>query len=157
MFDGQTVKLSGKASGDNVSWFWTPSDFLDDPGSLTPVSSAANDITYTLRVRSQVGCGEVTSAVFVRVYKLLTVVNSFSPNGDGVNDNWYIKNIENYPKAEISVYSRYGQRVFKSTGYSSPWDGTENGKKLPAGTYYYIIDLKDDYLPKKAGWVLIVR
>ncbi|HVW97363.1 MAG TPA: gliding motility-associated C-terminal domain-containing protein [Mucilaginibacter sp.] len=157
MFDGQTVKLSGKALGDNVSWYWTPLDFLDDPGSLTPVSSTTDDITYTLHVRSEVGCGEATSAVFVRVYKLLTVVNSFSPNGDGVNDNWYIKNIENYPRAEISVYSRYGQRVFKSTGYSIPWDGTENGKKLPAGTYYYIIDLKDDYLPKKAGWVLIVR
>ena len=157
MFDGQTVKLPGTAGGDNVSYHWTPIDYLDDPTSLTPVSSSPNDITYTLHVVSGVNCGEATSTVFVRVYKLLTVVNSFSPNGDGVNDYWYIKNIENYPKADISVFNRYGQRVYESIGYAKQWDGTFNGSKLPTGTYYYMIDFRDDYVPKQAGWVFIVR
>lgn len=157
MFEGQTVKLSGSAGGDNVSYYWTPADYLDNPTSLTPVSRSPNDITYTLHVVSGVSCGEATSTVFVRVYKLLTVVNSFSPNGDGVNDTWYIKNIENYPKAEINVYSRYGLPVFHAVGYSRPWDGKKNGSSLPVGTYYYIIDLKDDYVPKQSGWIFIVR
>jgi gliding motility-associated-like protein len=91
------------------------------------------------------------------VYKLLTIVNSFSPNGDGINDYWYIKNISNYPKAEISVYTRYGQRVFQNIGYSKPWDGSFNGNKLPAGTYYYTINVKDDNIPSQSGWVFIVR
>lgn len=104
MFEGQTVKLTGTAGGDQVTYHWTPIDYLDDPTSLTPVSSSPNDITYTLHVVSGVSCGQATSNVFVRVYKLLTVVNSFSPNGDGINDYWYIKNIENYPKADISVF-----------------------------------------------------
>ena len=102
-------------------------------------------------------CGEATSSVFVRVYKKLTVVNSFSPNGDGINDLWHIKNIDNYPKAHVNVYTRYGQAVFESTGYGKPWDGSYNGSKLPAGTYYYIIDLNEDNLPRQAGWFLIMR
>lgn len=157
MFEGQTVKLSGMAGGDNVSYYWTPSDYLDNPTSLTPTSSSPNDITYTLHVESGAGCGEATSSVFVRVYKVLTVVNSFSPNNDGVNDTWYIKNIENYPKAEINVYNRYGQPVLHNIGYGKPWDGKKDGKELPVGTYYYIIDLKDDYVPKQSGWIFIVR
>ena len=127
MFDGQTVKLNGTASGDNISVHWTPSDYLDNPNSLTPVCSSPVDITYTLHVVSNVGCTEATSSVFVRVYKVLTAINSFSPNDDGINDNWFIKNADNYPKAEFSVYTRYGQRVYHNIGYSNPWDGTSNG------------------------------
>ncbi|MGZ3820666.1 MAG: T9SS type B sorting domain-containing protein, partial [Mucilaginibacter sp.] len=47
--------------------------------------------------------------------------------------------------------------VFESKGYGKPWDGTYSGKKLSAGTYYYVIDLNDDNLPKLSGWVLIIR
>lgn len=157
MFEGQTVKLSGTAVGDHVSYYWTPSDYLDNPASLAPVCSSPNDITYTLHVVSGVGCGEATSSVFIRVYKLLTVVNSFSPNNDGINDTWYIKNIENYPKAEINVYDRYGLPVFHTVGYTKPWNGEKDGRRLPVGTYYYIIDLKDENIPKQSGWVFIVR
>jgi gliding motility-associated-like protein len=157
MFEGQTTKLAGTAAGDKVTFHWTPTDYLDDPASLTPTTSSPNDITYTLHVESTAGCGQSTSTVFVRVYKLLTIVNTFSPNGDGVNDFWYIKNIENYPNADISVFTRYGQRVSQNIGYSKPWDGNYKGAVLPAGTYYYIIDLKDDNLPKQSGWVFIVR
>lgn len=65
------------------------------------------------------------------------IVNAFTPNGDGINEYWQIKNIENYPNATIQVFTRQGQRVFNSTGYSKPF----NGKNLPAGVYYYIINL----------------
>lgn len=157
MFDGDTYKINGAAAGDKISYYWTPSDYLDNPNSLTPITSSPVDITYTLHVESAIGCRESTSSVFVRVYKRLTVVNSFSPNNDGINDYWNIKNIDNYPKAEISVFTRYGQRVFHSIGYGKPWDGNFNGSKLSPGTYYYIIDLKDDFVPKQSGWVYIVR
>ena len=157
MLEGQQTKLSGTVGGDNITYFWTPATYLDDPRSLTPVTSAPSNITYQLNVQSGVNCGTATSSVFVRVYKTLTVVNTFTPNGDGVNDYWDIKNIDDYPNAGISVYNRYGQQVFQSIGYPKPWDGNYKGEKLPAGTYYYIVDPKDDNLPKQAGWVLIVR
>ena len=74
------------------------------------------------------------------------VPNTFTPNSDGVNDTWEIRLIEFFPKAEITVFDRWGQIVFKTIGYpnSARWDGTRNGTKLPASTYYYTISLSID-------------
>lgn len=69
------------------------------------------------------------------------ISNTFTPNGDGVNDYWKIKGIENYPAALIQVFTRNGQKVFESKGYPQPFDGNFNGKQLPVGVYYFIINL----------------
>ncbi|MFI5158777.1 MAG: gliding motility-associated C-terminal domain-containing protein [Sphingobacteriales bacterium] len=71
----------------------------------------------------------------------LNIANAFSPNGDCINDYWQISNIENYPNALVQIFNRYGQKLFESKGYSTPFDGTYNGQKLAAGVYYYIINL----------------
>jgi gliding motility-associated-like protein len=156
IFQGQSVKLDGTVAGDNITnYYWSPSSFLDDPFSLTPTATPPNDITYTLTVLSQT-CGISTSTVFVKVYQQVTVPNAFSPNNDGVNDYWNIDALITYPQSSIMVYDRYGQKVYQSTGYAKPWDGTYHGSALPAGTYYYVIDLKNN-TPKMAGWVFIVR
>ena len=157
ILEGQTVKLNGTAQGDDIITYWTPASYLDNPQSLTPTTSSPDDITYTLHVESTADCGQSTSSVFVKVYKKLTVPNTFSPNNDGINDYWNIKNLNTYPNADVSIYTRYGQRIFQSTGYSKPWNGTYNAAQLPVGTYYYIIDLKEEDFPKQSGWVLLVR
>ncbi|SDT66445.1 gliding motility-associated C-terminal domain-containing protein [Mucilaginibacter mallensis] len=69
------------------------------------------------------------------------IANAFTPNGDGINDYWQIKNIDNYTNATIQVFNRYGQLLFESKGYAKPFDGTYKGQKLAAGVYYYIINL----------------
>ncbi len=153
---GESVKLNGTAVGDSVSYYWTPADHLDDPDSLTPMASPVDNTTYTLHVLSNANCGESTSSVFVRVFKTITIPNAFSPNNDGINDFWDIKELNTYPTCTVMVFNRYGQKVFESNGYSNPWDGTYNGSALPPATYYYIIDLKNN-IPKIAGWVLIVK
>ena len=156
LFEGQSAKLNGSIKGDNItSYYWAPATFLDNPNSLTPVTTPTDNITYTLTAISQT-CGTSTSSIYVRVYKKIIVPNAFSPNNDGINDYWDIKSLDTYPGGTTSVYNRYGQQVFQSTGYTRPWDGTYNGAQLPSGTYYYIIDLKDTQ-PKIAGWVVIVR
>ncbi len=156
IFEGQSVKLNGSVKGDEItSYSWTPTTSLDDPASLTPIASPTDNITYTLTAVSQ-NCGISTSSVFVRVYKKITIPNAFSPNNDGINDYWDIDALITYPESSIMVFDRYGQKVFQSIGYPKPWDGTYNGSPLPQGTYYYIIDLKNN-TPKLAGWVLIVR
>lgn len=157
IFAGQTAKLNGTVQGDHVQSYWTPYFYLDNPYSLTPTTNTPQDITYTLHVVSDEGCSESTSDVFVRVYQLLTIPNTFTPNGDGINDKWEIKNLVTYPNALLSVYNRNGQLMFQNRGGSTAWDGTYNGNSLPVGTYYYVIDLQEDDLPKPAGWVLIVR
>jgi gliding motility-associated-like protein len=156
IFEGQSVKLNGSIKGDSIiSIYWTPTTGLDNPASLTPIASPTDDITYTLNITSK-SCGTAASPVFVRVYKKIKVPNTFSPNNDGVNDYWNIEALITYPASLLTVYDRYGQKVYQSTGYTKPWDGTNNGKPLPDGTYYYVIDLKNK-TPKIAGWVLVVR
>jgi gliding motility-associated-like protein len=63
----------------------------------------------------------------------------FTPNNDGMNDYWYIPDLEQYGKLEVTVYNRFGQAVYKSDSYKNDWDGTWNGYPLPSATYYYII------------------
>ena len=97
-----------------------------------------------------------TFTVKVTDIECIHVYNVFTPNGDGVNDTWDIDNIFLYPDVEINVFNQWGNKVFSSTGYTEPWDGTYNGKPLPAATYYYTLDLKNGDAPH-SGSVTIMR
>jgi gliding motility-associated-like protein len=155
IFEGQSVTLSASASNGEV-FNWTPATGLNDAHILNPVATPTDDITYTLTVSSNNNCGTGTGSVFVKVYKKIGVPNSFTPNGDGVNDTWEIEALETYPQSELTVVNRYGQTVFTSKGYAKPWRATYNGSILPMGTYYYAIDLKNG-APKLSGWVLLIK
>ncbi|NJO24807.1 MAG: gliding motility-associated C-terminal domain-containing protein [Bacteroidia bacterium] len=84
------------------------------------------------------------------------VPNTFTPNGDGYNDRWEIELLDIFTEAVIEVYNTSGQRVYRSIGYNKAWDGTQNGKPLPTGTYYYVINLKVNADPL-TGYVTIWR
>ncbi len=71
----------------------------------------------------------------------VTLYDAFSPNGDGKNEVWNIGNINEFPDCVVKIYNTWGKLVFTSDGYPEPWDGKNNGKDLPAGTYFYIINL----------------
>jgi gliding motility-associated-like protein len=88
------------------------------------------------------GCESTRAKIDITVgLSALNIANAITPNADGVNDNWHITGIENYPKAVVSVFNRNGQPVFESKGYLKPFNGTYNDQELPAGVYYYIISL----------------
>jgi gliding motility-associated-like protein len=153
---GQSTTLNGSTKGTNVSYYWTPTDNLSSSLELKPTASPMEDITYTLHVVSNSGCGdESTDDVFVRVYKKVVIPNTFTPNGDGVNDTWAIEALDTYPTSTTQVFNRYGGLVFKSTGYPKAWDGRYSGQDIPSGTYYYVIDLKNGNV--MSGWVMVVR
>ncbi len=87
----------------------------------------------------------------------LLINEAFSPNADGINDEWVIGNINLYPDMEITIYNRWGQSVWKSgVGYPTPWDGRSNGADLPIDSYHYLIDLHNGSKPI-LGDVTIVR
>jgi gliding motility-associated-like protein len=92
----------------------------------------------------------------VKVLKLPKVPNTFTPNGDGVNDVWEIRHLTMYPQCVVEVYNSQGQLLFRSYGYNKPWDGRYNGNLLPAGTYYYVIDPKEGR-KRMSGYVTILR
>jgi gliding motility-associated-like protein len=88
----------------------------------------------------------------------LIVFQGFSPNGDGKNDTWIIPGIEKHPNNTVQVFNRWGSLVFEQKGYSNnnPWDGQWNGKELPGGTYFYLIELGNNG-ERLSGWVVIQR
>jgi gliding motility-associated-like protein len=154
--EGTPVMLDGSAAGTDVSYYWSPPAFLNHPDSLKPTANLSEDIVYTLTVTSNLGCGYSVDEVFVKVFKNVIVPNAFSPNGDGINDNWQIRGLSSYPDAILQVYNRYGQQLFESKSYNTPWNGSYKGTILPVGTYYYTIDLKIGE-PPLSGWVFILR
>ncbi|MEO1050957.1 MAG: gliding motility-associated C-terminal domain-containing protein [Bacteroidota bacterium] len=86
----------------------------------------------------------------------LFIPNTFSPNADGINDVWNIRNIELYPEVSIRVVNRWGNTVFESNGYQQPWDGRSNGSDLEPATYYYMVDLRNGD-PVYSGPLTIVK
>lgn len=141
IIEGQSITLNGKVSGDHIRYFWTPSDYLDDPSKLNPTARPPEDITYTLNVWSEEGCPGSSSNVSIKVFKKLDIPNTITPNGDGINDVWNIGALEAYPDAEIKIVNRYGERVFSSKPNHMAWDGRYKGVNVPVGTYYYMINL----------------
>ena len=155
MLEGGNTVLLGTATGNGLLYQWSPPVNLSDVNSAQPTATPSDDITYTLKVTTADKC-TASDQVFVKVLKAPTIPNVFTPNGDGINDKWIIQYLESYPGAVIRVYNRYGQPVFESKAPTKEWDGTFNGKPLPAGTYYYIVDPKNGRKPM-SGYVDIVR
>lgn len=135
---GESLTLSGAGNG---SLNWSPSNSLNNPYIFNPVSTPASSTTYTLTVTDTNGCSSsdnVTITVLLPEFDGM-VSNLFTPNGDGINDTWYIQNIQSFQGNEVFVYNIYGNEVYKKKEYTNDWKGTYNGADLPDGTYYYII------------------
>jgi gliding motility-associated-like protein len=76
-------------------------------------------------------------------FNAVTIFNSYTPNGDRFNDTWGVPEIRFYEGARISVYERGGARVFYTENPDIRWDGTYNGKEMPVGTYFWVIQIEE--------------
>jgi gliding motility-associated-like protein len=154
--EGTEVKFNPKANDSTVLTFhWSPGSGLTNANALRPTLLAMRNGTYTL---TAIGQGSCTASDFltVKILKPVNIPNAFSPNGDGIHDKWEITNLIDYPGATVEVFNRYGQRIYYSAGYGTPWDGKVNGTVLPVATYYYVIHLKNGFAPR-TGSVTIVK
>ncbi len=104
--------------------------------------------TLNLYVRDSNGC-EVTRTLEVARDSSFNPTNVFSPNGDGINDTWIIKNL--VPGTGVRVYNRWGRLVYQASPYRNDWDGGE----APSGVYIYELTPPQGGLVK--GWVEILR
>jgi gliding motility-associated-like protein len=87
----------------------------------------------------------------------LMIPQIITPNGDGANDEWVMRNIDLFPNAEVFVYTRWGKLVYHSKNISAnPWDGRFKGKLMPTDSYHYILRLGDGSDPK-SGIISIIR
>jgi gliding motility-associated-like protein len=152
---GTSTQLSATATGDSISYYWSPDHAITGTQSLNPTVSPLVDTSYIFHVVSTAGCGADQDTVRVTIYKEIIIPNAFSPNGDNYNDRWEIPGLNSYPLAEVFLFDRYGREVFRVRNYK-PWDGTKSGQPIPAATYYYVIDLRDGS-PKLNGWLQLLR
>ncbi|MFD2871298.1 gliding motility-associated C-terminal domain-containing protein [Mucilaginibacter ximonensis] len=134
-----TLTYTGFVNGENQSQLTVQPIVKTSVTTLSPVGK------YPITVSGAAALNYVityTAGTLEIVTGDISIINTFTPNGDGINDTWDIKNLNLYSQCTVEVLNRYGEKVFYANGYPKPWDGTFNGRQLPVGTYYYIIKLK---------------
>ncbi|MGG9963784.1 PKD domain-containing protein [Ferruginibacter sp. SUN106] len=156
VLQGGAITIQPVVTGNDLQYLWSPATYLNSTIVESPVASnMQDDITYRLTVTARGGCKK-SDDMFVKVLKAPKVPNTFTPNGDGINETWMIQYLDTYPDNKVQVFTRTGQLVFESKGYKTPWDGKLNGKPLPFDTYYYIIEPGNGRAPV-TGYVTIVK
>jgi gliding motility-associated-like protein len=137
--EGDKATLHGSGA---ATYFWSPANSINYNGTPNPDAQPTVTTLYTVTAKDIYGCvNQDTVTVFVNKDDDVVIYNTFSPNGDGDNDFWYIGNITKYPTCKLDIYNRYGKLVYTKIGYVNDWDGTNFGDRLPEATYYYVLDL----------------
>ncbi|HEV7783183.1 MAG TPA: gliding motility-associated C-terminal domain-containing protein [Chitinophagaceae bacterium] len=155
IFEGQSVRLSGAVPGTGNTFSWSPTTYMDDNTLLQPLVNPPADQNYILTVVSGFGCGTSSDQVLVKVYKDIFIPTGFTPNGDGLNDDWKILGIEALSAYRVSVYNRWGETVFQTTDIPRGWDGKYKGVPQPAGVYVYYVEKGVERVVVKGTMVLI--
>lgn len=155
---GQSTDLS--ATPGFASYEWSPAETLDSSEDPSPKATPQATTTYTVTVVNNDGCtGEAIVEVVVNVdnpSNLLKPSNFFSPNSDATNPVWEVGNILSFPGCAVTIFDEKGLKVFEAKPYRNDWDGTNGGKRLPDGVYYYMIRCDGDS-GSKTGSITILR
>lgn len=123
-----------------------------------PVFIGADEFIY--RICSE-ACPDICSIATVSLQigdlNNCVVPSLFTPNNDGVNDNFLVPCFEAdiFPNNIVSIFNQWGDEVYRSENYQNDWQGTYNGADLPASTYYYVVEFGDGQM--KAGYLILER
>lgn len=150
--DGEvSIEVSGGTGPYTINWSnGATTDLLTDLSAgvytvtITDDNACVIDSTFELIVFCQDGDDGIPDVI--------------SPNGDGINDEWIIPGIENYPNNEVFIFNRWGGTVYTVKSYMNTWTGTTmNGDPLQIGAYFYLIQLNDEYGTEFSGSITIIR
>ncbi len=155
------VAMSAVATG-TISWYSdiALTNLISNGNSLTPNLSQSNAIYYITQTEN--GCESQASDIQITVVDCEIIVpTAFTPDGDNVNDTWMLNFIDDYfPNNVVSIFNRWGNLIYRSAEgkyESNPWNGTFEGKDMPVGSYYFIIDYNDGHTDGATGIVSIVK
>jgi gliding motility-associated-like protein len=147
-----SISLSITGGTQPYSAIWSDGILTDDrvdiPGGtysvvVSDINGCAASLDVTIGITGSVDC--------------IVIPDIITPNNDGYNDTWIIKNIDLFPNAEVFVFTRWGKMVFNTKNINAtPWDGTFKGKTLPTDSYHYILHLNDGSEPR-SGVISIIR
>ncbi|OJV20231.1 MAG: hypothetical protein BGO21_12745 [Dyadobacter sp. 50-39] len=139
----------------DVTYQWTPPDYLNNAAYANPTSTPLANITYTVTAANASGC-TATREVKIRIVEVLMIPDAFTPNSDGINETWDLKGIAEYPHCEVTIYNRWGEVIFHSIGYQNAFDGTVKGTMQMPGVYVYKIRLAENS-PELTGSLTLLR
>jgi gliding motility-associated-like protein len=105
--------------------------------ALDLTSLHAGEYTFTFTVTDDQGLS-ASDDILVVITEQLGAPKAFTPNGDGQNDVWALRNVEMVKDCPLVIYDKLGNKVYESSSYGNDWDGQYKGRKLEEGPYYYI-------------------
>ena len=157
IYYGEEVML--EASG-GASYLWTPDSTLQLETTTNPLARPSFSTTYTVLITTDNGCSfEREVPVIVDRTSFVLAPNAFSPNGDGINDQFKIIVRGVFQVRKIQIFDRWGESLFQTNDVDQGWDGTFNGQPAAVGVYVYQIqgtDINDQPI-LQSGHLLLLR
>jgi gliding motility-associated-like protein len=153
------LRVYDQNEGDYVFYSWSTGDISSE---ITITEGAR---LVWVEVEDQYGCISSDTLLISRCNPndfIGSIPNAFTPNGDGENDKWEIRNLQYFPDAQLVIYDRWGRLIYQCDGGCADeaiaWDGkNRKGKRMPMDSYYYIIKLNHENADPISGTVTLVR
>ncbi|MCH2214653.1 MAG: PKD domain-containing protein [Flavobacteriales bacterium] len=140
---GTEISLTASLAGQipNGTFLWQPFEQVDNFRAQTVSSSPIETTDFIVYYDADSSCTAIdTVKVIVNFIPAVGVPNSFSPNGDGINDVLRVLG-QGIARMEFKIFNRYGQLVFETDNQNESWDGTFKDKELNAGTFVYTLEV----------------
>ena len=155
--------LNSTDYGNDYTYQWTPAESLANPTLPSTTATLETTTTYTVSVTDTFGC-TCTATVTVMVTPVVCdnpfvfIPNSFTPNGDGVNDLLYVRS-DILDECYFVIYDRWGEKLFETSDQNIGWDGKYKQKECQRGTYDYYFKgkCKDGDTLELKGNVTLIR
>ncbi len=168
-FDGEELGICadpehGTVRVENGKVIYKPTDdYPYDPIANNELGVGVDSFCYSLckTVVSERFCDQATVYITINPKSSFLIPSGFSPNEDGINDNFVIISADEYPKAQLLIFNRYGDEVWRNDGegYRNDFNGKykRNQQSLPDGTYFYIFKFNDGITKDKTDYIIINR
>ena len=155
---GDPFQLNGSGG---ISFEWSPTTPLTSLSNIpNPTAILNHDQLFYLETKDIAGC-KGFDTVFVKVYNGPTyyIPNSFTPNGDGLNDIFRVIPVGIANTDYFKIYDRYGKLIFQTNRWLRGWDGNFQGRKQPSGAYVWMVKGSDKFGKpiEKKGTVILLR
>lgn len=145
---GSTATLNISSSSNVVSYSWTPAVGLSCSNCQNPTVTGGDNISYTVKVTTASGCSatDKVNVIVTCTGANVFVPNTFTPNGDGMNDVFYIRGNGIFAVKSLRIFNRWGEMIFEKKNItandaSHGWNGLYKGQKAPSGTYVYLLEV----------------
>lgn len=157
------ITLFATDYGDNYNYQWSPNNDMTTPNEASTIVVPTETTTYTVKITDSFGCTKTVS-IKVTVIPIscdnpfVFVPNSFTPNGDGVNDVLYVRS-DIIKELYFVIYNRWGEKIFETNQQSIGWDGKFKNKECQRGAYDYYLKCKciDGDEKEMKGSITLIR